>query len=182
MAMLSAAGARNMQARVRNGAKRDYSSVSRGRRRVSDSKEDAKDDKENRRRSASVGSSKHRRSHSHGRSHHADSDDKTTRTGRTSRRSERRVRSKSSATDKKKVKFQDVIDTHKKRLGVKSGSSKRETASDAVLATKPTIRLRSVSAKPLPNRSLFQHKKKSWFWSKKKDTITSEDWRNGYRK
>jgi len=49
-----------------------------------------------------------------------------------------------------------------------------------VVPKKPNIRLKPVSSRPLPSRSLFQHKPRTWYGTKQKDPnkVKEQDWRN----
>lgn len=69
-----------------------------------------------------------------------------------------------------------------KQRGQRGVNTMKEKSANVLQRTRqhtPSIRLKTPSARPLPSRSLFQHKPRTWYGSKKeKGTKVKEDWRN----
>ena len=182
--MLSAAGINNIQSRVRvkrNPPRRSSSSTD-------DTREYPPDTKENQMR----GSSAHRRPSSATLGSNGPSNAHTNNSNNEPR--QRRIRSISRPrlkTDRihegiveMKQRSRNRVESMKERSrnsmdGMKEKSRNGVDRVKKVVPKKPHIRLKPVS-RPLPSRSLFQHKPRTWYGTKQKDPnkVKEQDWRN----
>lgn len=183
--MLSAAGINNIQSRVR--VKRNPP-----RRRSTSStvatRENPPDTKENQMRG------NHRPSSSSSSKVHVQSNNIDTNLSNSEQR-QRRIRSISRPRIKTdrfqesmvelKQRSRNRVESIKERSrngmdGMKQKSRNGVDRVKKVVPKKPNIRLKPVPSRPLPSRSLFQHKPRTWYGTKQKDPnkVKEQDWRN----
>lgn len=201
--MLSAAGTRNIQNRVRNSAtkkrstgrsSKKHTSKSNETKEASSSRHGSRRHRHRRRESfkkldthGSGGSSDTERSdsedsgadnHTYRRSRNRSrSPDTHHRSTRSRSRSVKRDKHKLTLSEMKKRSTRSVHLMKKQTSKVMSSGRKRSPSHH-----KPSVRTRSnVLAKPLPTRSLFKHTERNWFGMKKKKDKVTEDWRTGSR-
>ena len=160
--MLSAAGARNIQSRVRNGGEQSKkhparSSNLRSRKQVQVAAENADEVKENhahglRRSVSAAGSSKHR--------HHA----------------HLKKKESNESTGSNVEKYKSSREQQRTRRSV---DRMKQRSTTMLQHHKPTIRLKA--PKPLPSRGLFQHRPRTWFGSRKEkgNKVKEVDWWTG---
>lgn len=191
--MLSAAGARNVESRVRSSERR--SSGSGNHNNTYNNKEcvDWSDDE------VEAMPSRHHQNHGLRRSNTNNSskesaqdhnDNKNSNRNKAERREQRPTLlvgpRLGNASNKEKIrdKFSLLKQRSKNGVDLMKQRSKRgfDTVRDhsaKVLPRRPNIRLKSAPNKDLPSRSLFRHEPRTWFGAKKEkaDKVT-EDWRN----
>lgn len=177
--MLSAAGARNIQDRVRNAPRKSLGRSISSRKQVTEKPTDVKENQPNGlRRSASAGTSKR---HHPGFKHFENTSSTNNNIDNT--KHERRTRSISVKREKiqggiveMKQRSKSSVDRMKQRS--KSGADRVKQGGTDMLQRRPSIKLRT-QAPPLPSRSLFQHKPRTWFGTKKgTEDKVKEDWRS----
>lgn len=202
--MLSAAGTRNIQNRVRNSAtkkrstgrsSKKHTSKSNETKEASSSRHGSRRHKHHRHESfkkldthGSGGSETERsdsedsgtatHNHAHRRSRNRSrSPDTHHRSTRSRSRSVKRDKNKLTLSEMKKRSTRSVHLMKKQTSKVMSSGRKRSPSHH-----KTSVRTRSnVLAKPLPTRSLFKHTERNWFGQKKKKDKVTEDWRTGSR-
>lgn len=199
--MLSAAGARNVESRVRSSERRssgnnsNHISSSNNKERVEWSDDEAE------------AMPSHHHHHNHKNQHHGlrrsntnnsskecaqdhNADNKNSNRDKAERREQRptllaRPRL-GNAANKDKIHDKFSLIKQRSRNGMDSMKQRSKRGFDTVrehsakvLPRRPNIRLKSAPNKDLPSRSLFRHEPRTWFGAKKEkaDKVT-EDWRN----
>ena len=189
--MLSAAGINNIQSRVR--VKRNPPR----RRSTSSTIATRENPKENQMR----GNTNHRQPSSSSSNAHIHYNKMDTNSSKietnlsSSEQRQRRIRSISRPrikTDRFQESFHEMKERSRNRVesmkersrngmeGMKEKSRNGVDRVKKVVPKKPNIRLKPVSSRPLPSRSLFQHKPRTWYGTKQKDPnkVKEKDWRN----